>query len=79
MYIDTYFAGSWNSKEASHNKGTARSRHSYIISYKGCQIVWESQLWTEVCLSSTESKYTWLSYSLCESIPMMPLLNEIKK
>ena len=44
----------------------------------GCPIMWKSQLQTEIALSSTDSEYTGLSYALCETIPMMELLKEMK-
>ena len=74
VYVDADFAGNWNRDEAPHDQDMARSRHGYIIKYMGCPIVWNSQLQTEIALSSTESEYTGLSYALCETIPMMELL-----
>jgi len=41
--------------------------------------MWKSQLQTEIALSSTESEYTGLSYSLRDAIPIMELLKELKK
>ena len=41
--------------------------------------MWKSQLQGEISLSSTESEYTGLSYALREAIPIMELLNEMKK
>ena len=41
--------------------------------------MWKSQLQTEISLSTTESEYTGLSHSLREAIPIMELLNEMKK
>ena len=38
--------------------------------------MWKSQLKTEIALYSTKSEYTGLSYDLCETIPIMELLNE---
>ena len=57
----------------------ARSRHGYIILYYGSPLIWKSQLQTEIALSSTESEYTGLSYALCEAIPLMSLLDELKE
>ncbi|KAI2503574.1 hypothetical protein MHU86_10861 [Fragilaria crotonensis] len=57
---------------------TARSRHGYFIKYADCPLLWKSQLQTEVALSSTESKYTGLSYALRDAIPVMELLKEMK-
>ena len=78
VYVDADFAGNYDRNDTS-NPDTARSRHGYIILYEGCPISWKSQLQTEITLSSTESEYTGLSYALREAIPLMNLLNEMKK
>ena len=77
MFVDADFAGNWDPKEAD-KRDTARSRHGYVIKYKGCPVTWKSQLQTEICLSSTESEYTGLSYALREAIPIMQTLREMK-
>ena len=78
-HVDADFAGNWLAEDAAMNdRDTARSRHGYIISYHGCPIIWKSQLQQEICLSSTESEFTGLSYSLREVIPIMELLKELK-
>jgi len=59
------------------DRDIARLHHSYIIMYMGTPIIWKSQLQTEISLSSTESKYTGLSYALREVIPIMYMLNEM--
>ena len=46
--------------------------------YEGCPVIHKSQLQTEIALSSTESKYTGLSYALREAIPIMRIRNEFK-
>lgn len=78
VYVDADFAGNWDPKE-SDKRDTARSRHGYIIKYGGCIVTWKSQLQTEICLSSTESEYTGLSYALREAIPIMQTLKEMKE
>jgi len=77
VYVDADFAGNWDPKE-SLDRDTARSRHGYIIMYKGCPILWKSQLQGEITLSSTESEYTGLSYALREAIPIMQIIQEMK-
>ena len=47
--------------------------------YKGCPILWQSQLQGKIALSSTKSKYIRLSYVLHEVIPLMKLLQEMKQ
>jgi len=42
-------------------------------------LVWKSQLQTEIALSTTEAVYTGLSYALREVIPIMSLLTEMKQ
>ena len=78
VHVDADFAGNWNPDET-EDQATARSRHGYIISYAGCPVIWKSQLQTEIALSTTESEYTGLSYSLREAIPIMRLLREFKR
>ena len=46
--------------------------------YEGCPVLHKSQLQTEIALSSTESEYTGLTYTLREAIPIMRILNEFK-
>ena len=76
VHVDADFAGNWDRNETD-DPDTARSRHGYIISYAGCPIVWKSQLQGEICLSSTESEYTGLSYALREAIPIMNFYQEL--
>ena len=78
MFVDADFAGNWDQKE-SDKRDTARSRHGFVIKYCGCPVTWKSQLQTEICLSSTESEYTGLSYALREAIPIMQTLREMRK
>ena len=47
--------------------------------YEGSPILHKSQLHTEIALSSTESEYTGISYTLRESIPIMRLFREFRE
>jgi hypothetical protein len=78
VYVDADFCGNWTPTNAGEDRDTARSRHGYFIMYKGCPLIWKSQLQTEIALSSTESEYNGLSYALREVIPIMELLKEMK-
>ena len=79
VFADASFAGNWEKKDAqTGDRDTPRSRHGYIILYYGCPLLWKSLLQTEIALSSTESKYTGLSYALREAIPLLSLLDELK-
>ena len=76
-FVDADFAGNWDPKEA-NKRDTAKSRHGYVIKYKGCPVTWKSQLQTKICLSLTENEYARLSYALREAIPIMQTLREMK-
>jgi hypothetical protein len=78
LWVDADFVGNWDKEEADVDVDTARSRHGYLARYMGCNILWKSQLQTEIALSSTESEYTGLSYALRDIIPIMRLLEEMK-
>ncbi len=78
VFVDADFAGNFD-KDYSNDRDTARSRYGYIIMYQGCPVIWKSHLLTEITLSSTESEYCGLSYALRDTIPMMRLLDEMKK
>ena len=77
MFVDTDFSGNWK-KEESHKIDSARSRYGYIIRYNSCPIIWNSQLQSEIALSSTESEYIGISHGLCDAIPIMEILREMK-
>ena len=78
VYVDASFAGEWN-KEWSDEPSSVMSRTGYIILYAGCPIIWCSKLQTEIALSTTESEYIALSQSLRDVIPLMGLLDELKR
>ena len=80
VFVDASFCGDWDPSEANKDHDAARSRHGLIVNYAGCPLLWKKlQLQTEIALSSTESKYTGLSYVLCDTIPIMQLLKEMKE
>ena len=76
--VDADFVGNWN-KEKTDDMDTSRYQHGYVIKFEGCPVTWKSQLKTEVCLATTECEYTGLSYTLREAIPLIELVNEMKK
>ena len=41
VHVDADIAGDWD-KDDSENTDNARLRHGFVISYKGCPIVWKS-------------------------------------
>ena len=76
VYVDTSFARDWH-PDYGQDKDTAQSKHGYIIQYSNCPILWKSQLQGEITLSSTESEYTGILYTLRDAIPIMQLLDEM--
>ena len=79
VYVDADFAGNWDKELAGQDIDTARSRHGYIIMYAGVPVLWQSQLQTEVALSSTESELIGMSMALRSAIPLMGTLKEMKQ
>ena len=79
VHVDADFAGAWDSELAGIDIDTARSRHGYIIRYAGVPIMWQSQLQTEIALSTTESELIGMSMALRNAIPVMGILNEMRE
>ena len=46
--------------------------------YRGCPILWNSKLQSEIKLSTTEAEYVALSQALREVIPMIELMEEVQ-
>jgi len=78
-HVDADFCGNWHKLTAEHDPSTAKSISGFIITYAGCPISWLSKLQTQVALFTTEAEYVALSTSLRGAIPIMNLLNELKK
>ena len=78
-YCDADFSGNWNKDYAQSDPSTAKSQSGWIIFYARCPIIWASKLQSQVALSTTEAEYIALSMALRDVIPVMELLNEIKK
>jgi hypothetical protein len=78
-YCDADFSGNWNKKIVSVDLSTAKSRSRWIIFYAGCPISWASKLQTQVTLSTTEAEYIAMLQSLCDVIPVMNLLQEMRE
>jgi hypothetical protein len=49
-WVDAAHAFEWNSKTASSDPSTARSKMDYIITYAGCPMDWSSKMQTEIAL-----------------------------
>ena len=58
---------------------TAKSRSGHVICYLNCPILWSLKLQTEVALSTTEAEFIACSTALRDVIPLINLLNEVRK
>ncbi len=58
---------------------TAKSQSGWIIFYAGCPVSWTSKLQSQVTLSTTEAEYIAVSQSLCDVIPVMNLLQDMRE
>ena len=54
VYVDADFAENWDPLDT-EDRDIARSRHGFIITYRGMPVSWKSQLQNEIALSTTES------------------------
>ena len=79
VYVDADLSGNWDKDLAGIDPDTARSRHGFVIMYAGAPILWQSQLQTEIALSSTESELIGMSMALRTAIPIMRLFEEMKE
>jgi hypothetical protein len=77
-YCDANFPGNWNKAFAAVDPSTAKSRSGWIIFYAGCLVSWASKLQSQVALSTTEAEYIAMSQSLCDVIPVMNMLEEMR-
>ena len=78
-YCDTNFSRNWNKAFTSLDPSTAKSRSGSKVFYAGCPISWASKLHSQVALSTSEAKYIAMSQSLCDFIPVMNLLQEMRE
>jgi hypothetical protein len=79
VWADADFSGNWIQDESMKEADTARSRTGYVIAFLGCSIMWKSQLQTEIALSSCESEYIAISQAFRKVIPIMRLIQEMKR
>eukprot|EP00957_Ditylum_brightwellii_P001829 141157-Ditylum_brightwellii.AAC.1 len=78
VFIDASFAGEWQ-KSWSEESSSVLSRTGFVIKYANYPIVWMSKLQTEIAMNMTEAEYIILSHAIRDAIPLMGLLNEIKR
>ena len=77
MYVDASFSGEWNERW-SKDTSSVMSRTGYMIMCAGCPVVCASKLQTEITLSTTESGSIAFSQSLCDTIPLLGLLKDVR-
>jgi hypothetical protein len=80
-YCDADFSGLWNKAFAPVDPSTSKSQSGWIIFYAGCPVSWASKpkLQSQVALSTTEAEYNAMSQALCDVIPIMGLLQEMRE
>jgi hypothetical protein len=78
-YFDADFSGNWNREFALMDPSTAKSQSRWIIFYAGCPVSWASKLQSQIALSTTEAEYIAMSQALCDVIPVMNLLQEMRE
>jgi hypothetical protein len=78
-YCDADFSGLWNKAFAPVDPSTSKSRSGWNIFYAGCPVSWASKLQSQVALSTTEAEYIAMSQALCDIIPIMGQLQEMRK
>ena len=75
-YVDADFAGNWGSEDPS-NPVSVKSRTGFVIKLAGCPLIWCSKLQQMIALSTTESEYLALSYSMRSLLPLRNLAAEL--
>lgn len=62
-----------------NNHSIAKSISDRVVLYAACSIIWTSKLRRQVVLSMTIAKYIDISISLCDVIPLMQLIKDMRK
>ena len=75
-YVDADFAGLWNVEDPEMAL-SVKSRTGYVITLAGCPMVWASKLQQMVALSTTESEYLALLYSMRQLLPLKALCEDV--
>ncbi|KAL7489386.1 hypothetical protein ACHAW6_014986 [Cyclotella cf. meneghiniana] len=77
-YSGANFSRKWNRDFAQLDTSTSKARNRWVAFYAKCPIIWASKLQSQVALSRTEEDYIAISMALCNVIPIMELLDEMK-
>ena len=75
-FVDANFAGNWGAEDP-EDPVSVKSRTGYVIKLAGCPLIWGSKLQQMIALSSTESEYLALSYSMRSLLPLRALATEL--
>jgi hypothetical protein len=77
-YCNVDFSGNWNKLFADVNPSTSKSCSRWVVFYAGCPIIWASKLQPQTALSTTEAECISMSMALCNVIPIMNQIQEMK-
>jgi hypothetical protein len=77
-YCGADFLGDWNKLFADIDSSTSKSWSGWVVFYAGCPIIWASKLQSHTALSTTEVEYIAMSKALCDIIPIMDPIQEMK-
>ncbi|KAL7475502.1 hypothetical protein ACHAW6_001413, partial [Cyclotella cf. meneghiniana] len=77
-YCDADFLRNWTRDFAQFDPSTSKSRSGWVVFYAEFPIIWASKLQSQVALSTTEAEYIGMSMALCNVIPIMELLDDMK-
>jgi hypothetical protein len=76
---DADFSGMWNKAFAPVDPSNSKSQSGWIIFYAGFPVSWASKLQSKDAMSTTEAEYVAMSQALCDVIPIMGLLQEMRE
>jgi hypothetical protein len=78
-YCDADLSGLWNKAFAPLDPSTSKSQSGWIIYFAGCPVSWASKLQSLAAFITTEAEYIAMLQALCDVIPIMGLLQEMRE
>ncbi len=78
-YCKVDFSGNCNESFADVDPSTSKSWSWWVVFYAGCPIIWAFKLQSQTALSTTEVEDISMSMALCDVIPIMDLIQEMKE
>ena len=79
LSVDSDWSGNWDVTKPESDTDTAHSRYGFIVWFAGVPIFHASRLMSLIALSSTEAEYIALSEATREVLPLIDLIEELKK